>query len=141
MKQILLLTTLILLLVISCAAQSNLQESISTPKTQKVAEVLYSCNTELDIQIGRFVKVLRKNAVAKVYVIVYPNPRIVEWAGYLISNTRRMLNERNIAPSRIVLIEGGFREGTTIEFFIVPKGAIPPVSTPTVDEKGIILKP
>lgn len=141
MKQTLILTVFLLLLVISCAAQSNSQKSVSTPKAQKVAEVLYFCNTELDMRIGGFVKILRKTPSAKVYVIVYPNPKIVEWAGYLVSNTRSMLKERKIAPNRIVLLEGGFREDTTAEFFIVPEGAVPPVPTPTLDDKGIALKP
>jgi len=87
MKQTLILTVFLLLFVISCAAQSNSQKSVSTPKAQKVAEVLYFCNTELNMRIGGFVKILRKTPSAKVYVIVYPNPKIVEWAGYLVSNT------------------------------------------------------
>ncbi len=141
MKQTLILTGHILLFVISCAAQRDSQKSVSTPKAKKVAEVLYFCNTELSMRIGGFVKVLRKKPSAKAYVIVYANPKIVEWAGYLISNTRRMLKEAKIAPNRIILLEGGFREDTTAEFFIVPKGAVPPVQTSTVDANGIILNP
>lgn len=140
MKQTIILTVFLLLFVISCPAQSNSQKSVHTPKVQKVAEVLYTCNTELDIQIGRFVKVLNKQPSAEVYVIVYSNPKIAEWADYLISNTTRKLKERKIAPNRIVFLEGGFREYTTAEFFIVPKGAVPPIPTPSIDAKGIALK-
>lgn len=135
MKQTLLITVLILLFVTSCAAQSDSQKSVSALKAKKFGEMLYFCNTELDMRIGGFVKILRKNPSTKAYIIVYANPKIVEWAEALVRNTRSKLEERKIDPNRIVFLEGGFREDTTAEFFIVPKGAIPPVPTPIVDEK------
>lgn len=35
-------------------------------------------------------------------------------------------------PKKFIFIDGGFREKYTVEFWIVPKGAIPPKSTPTL---------
>jgi hypothetical protein len=75
-----------------------------------------------------------------VYVIVYANPKIAEMGDALIRNTKWMFQERKIAENRIVIIEGGFREDTTAEFFIVPKGAAPPVPTPSSNEKDIASK-
>lgn len=129
MKQFLLLTIIVCMFVIPCVAQSNAQKSVIPPKAQKVTEVLYVCNTELDMRITEFVKALRKKPGAKAYVIVYANPEIAEYADFLISNTKRMLQERKITSDRIVILEGGFREYTTAEFFIVPKGALSPVPT------------
>ena len=141
MKQTLLLIVLVIMFVIPCAAQGNSPKSISVPKAEKITEILYFCNTELGMGIARFGKVLRKKPTAQAYIIVYANPKIVEYGGYLISNAKRMLQEEKIAQNRIFIIEGGFREDTTAEFFIVPKGAVPPVPTPTIDEKGVALKP
>jgi hypothetical protein len=140
MKQTLKLTFVLLLFVIPCAAQGNSQKSVLVPKAEKIIEVLYFCNTELSMGIAKFVKVLRKKPSAKAYVIVYANPKIAEYADALIRNTKWKFQERKIAENRIVIIEGGFREDTTAEFFIVPKGAAPPVPAPSSNEKDIASK-
>lgn len=43
-----------------------------------------------------------------------------------------LINERGIDGSRIVIINGGFREADSVELWIVPRGATPPRATPTV---------
>lgn len=43
-----------------------------------------------------------------------------------------LINERAIDGSRIVIINGGFRETDSVELWIVPRGATPPRATPTV---------
>jgi hypothetical protein len=43
-----------------------------------------------------------------------------------------LINERGIDGSRIVIINGGFRESDSVELWIVPRGATPPRATPTV---------
>ncbi|HZI00719.1 MAG TPA: hypothetical protein VEX63_06205 [Flavisolibacter sp.] len=93
------------------------------------------------MKIARFVNELKKTRGAKAYVIVYADPKMAENVTYLIRNTNWMFQKRKIAPDRIVLLKGGFREHTTAEFFIVPKGAVPPVPTPTIDDKGMTLRP
>jgi hypothetical protein len=42
------------------------------------------------------------------------------------------MNERGIDGSRIVVVNGGFREGDSVELWIVPTGATAPRATPTV---------
>lgn len=39
---------------------------------------------------------------------------------------------RNVEASRIVTVDGGFREDLTVELWVVPPGATPPQATPTV---------
>lgn len=134
MKRNLLLTVLIVLFIIPCAAQRNSQKSVSTPKAESFALIPYPDHTEMEIRISGFVKVLRKKPTAKAYVIVYPGGEYqVKLAKALLRRSGEHLKEKRIASSRIVLLEGGFREYNMAELFIVPKGAVPPVPTPTVD--------
>ena len=43
-----------------------------------------------------------------------------------------LMNERGIDGSRIVVVNGGFREGDSVELWVVPSGAAAPRATPTV---------
>ncbi|HKZ80619.1 MAG TPA: hypothetical protein VJ124_20255 [Pyrinomonadaceae bacterium] len=43
-----------------------------------------------------------------------------------------LINKRGISPSRIVILNGGFREEDAVELWIVPSGATPPQPSPTV---------
>ncbi|HVF24147.1 MAG TPA: hypothetical protein VM941_13755, partial [Pyrinomonadaceae bacterium] len=43
-----------------------------------------------------------------------------------------LINERGIDGSRVVIINGGFRESDSVELWVVPRGATPPRATPTV---------
>jgi hypothetical protein len=40
---------------------------------------------------------------------------------------------RGIDPSRIVMVDGGYKEEEEVELWIVPNGAAPPVPRPTID--------
>lgn len=48
-----------------------------------------------------------------------------------------LVNTRGIDPSRIVTVDGGFREDLTVELWIVPSGATAPEATPTVDPSEV----
>ncbi|HET9478392.1 MAG TPA: hypothetical protein VFO72_03545 [Pyrinomonadaceae bacterium] len=43
-----------------------------------------------------------------------------------------LITERQIHGSRIVVVNGGFREADSVELWVVPSGAAPPRATPTV---------
>jgi hypothetical protein len=43
-----------------------------------------------------------------------------------------IVTQRGIDASRLVVVNGGFREQDSVELWIVPSGAAPPVPTPTV---------
>ena len=43
-----------------------------------------------------------------------------------------LTNERGIDGSRLVIVNGGFREGDSVELWLVPRGASAPRATPTV---------
>ncbi|MFL6256445.1 MAG: hypothetical protein ACJ74T_15685 [Pyrinomonadaceae bacterium] len=46
---------------------------------------------------------------------------------------------RGIAPERLVIVDGGFREELTVKIVIVPAGATPPAPTPTVDPREVVI--
>ncbi|HYO63048.1 MAG TPA: hypothetical protein VER08_05260 [Pyrinomonadaceae bacterium] len=48
-----------------------------------------------------------------------------------------VVRERGIDPARMVTIDGGFREELTVEPWIVPAGATPPVAAPTVEPADV----
>lgn len=48
-----------------------------------------------------------------------------------------MVNIRKFDPSRLVIIDGGYREKETTEFWLVSPGQDAPKPTPTVEEKDI----
>ncbi len=56
--------------------------------------------------------------------------RIDQWISYLTDS-------RGIDKRRLEVIDGGYREEPTIEYWLVPSGAKPPTPTPTLTEKEI----
>jgi hypothetical protein len=100
---------------------------------------------------------LKRNPNAKAYVIVYgaASECIFENSKNKQGETKRVIPHRGLAkrrinfyrnyltkvrelePSRLILIDGGFKEKETTEFWLVEKGQTPPKPQPTVDEKNI----
>lgn len=76
---------------------------------------------------------------ASAYIIVYGGRRGP--AGQADRLGARLLSylvtTRGIDASRIVVVNGGYRERTTVEFWIVPQGAQPPQATPTVQPSEV----
>jgi hypothetical protein len=48
-----------------------------------------------------------------------------------------LVTTRGIDASRVVTVDGGFREDLTVELWIVPSGATPPPASPTVDPSEV----
>jgi hypothetical protein len=69
---------------------------------------------------------------AKGYIIVYNGRRSRPGRlSTLVSRSRDyMVNTRNIDASRIIVVNGGMRDTDTIELWVVPQGATPPMPTP-----------
>ncbi len=94
----------------------------------------------------RFIKQLKKERAVRAYIIYY-QARITEYfSEYEISNrTGKIKNEirfkSNLESEDVVIIEGGYREERTIEFWIAPKNAEPPEPTPTLDKSETFVCP
>ena len=61
----------------------------------------------------------------------YVLPKVGE-AKARIRTMKKRLEYNNYSPERVVFMEAGFRDKYTVEFWLVPKGAIPPKPTPTL---------
>lgn len=95
---------------------------------------------------ARFAKRMKLEPLSSKAAIIYYNPRKgkfpleggKDW-GERAANYLKYSFE--LAEDRTTLIDGGFREYPTVEFWVVPKGAEMPRSTPTVDKSEIVYCP
>jgi hypothetical protein len=92
-------------------------------------------------RLDSFAIELQSDPTAEGYLTCYGGRR-----GYLGEAVRRcerakgyLSGVRGIAPERLVNVDGGFREELTVKLVIVPAGATPPVPTPTVDPREVVI--
>jgi hypothetical protein len=73
------------------------------------------------------------------YVIAYGGRQSLKSAATSLGNRSKkyLVDTRAIEESRIVIVDGGYREALTTELWIVPQGATPPQAHPTVDPSEI----
>jgi hypothetical protein len=84
---------------------------------------------------------LQNDPSTSVYIIAYGGRMDpLGQVEVLMSRAREyLISQRGIDASRLVVVNGGFREEDSVELWIVPSGAKPPQATPTV--KAGDLKP
>jgi hypothetical protein len=77
---------------------------------------------------------LQNDPSARAYIIAYGGRYSpVAQVGVLMKRARDyMVDDRGIDASRLVIVNGGFREKDSVELWVVPAGAAPPRATPTV---------
>lgn len=77
---------------------------------------------------------LQNDPSTKAYIIAYGGRTSpIAQVDVLMKRARNyMIDQRGIDGSRLVIINGGFREADSVELWIVPSGAAPPRATPTV---------
>lgn len=77
---------------------------------------------------------LQNNPNAQGYIIVYGGRTSTPTAVSALGERSRhyLVATRGIDASRVVVINGGYRERPTIQLWIVPPGATPPAATPTI---------
>lgn len=99
----------------------------------------------IDDRIDEFGFKLADNPVMTGYIITYAGAVAKKGeASMMAENAKRRIVERiKITPSKIITIDGGFRETADYELFLVPPGILPPAPTPTVasNEAKIIVSP
>jgi hypothetical protein len=82
---------------------------------------------------------LQNNPGAQGYIIAYGGR--VGRAGEAQRRADRardyLVNTRGIDSSRIVTVDGGYREELTVQLWIVPAGATPPTAEPSVDPSEV----
>jgi hypothetical protein len=77
---------------------------------------------------------LQNDPTTHAYVIAYGGRTSpIGQVERLMTRARDYLTrERGIDAARIVTVNGGFREGDSVELWLVPSGATPPRATPTI---------
>jgi hypothetical protein len=124
-------------------AQTNSQNSTSTPQARKFDEFVFTYGNYKE-HIARFAEALKNEPTAKGYIIAYDGRvfrRSSSRADYNLNDIRYYLNDYKFSPKRIVTINGGLKEKQDVELFIVPKGAAPPVPSPTLKSEEQIICP
>lgn len=96
-------------------------------------EFHYNTVEDLTSSLGEFGIRLSKSPQYKGYVVVYAgikqkDPRVGEFAN---SVTTYLIQELQIRPAAIKVINGGYREAPTVELFLLPKDWPAPVPSPS----------
>jgi hypothetical protein len=92
-------------------------------------------------RLDNFAIELQNDPTAEGYLTCYGGRR--GYAGEALRRCERakeyVANVRGIEASRLVTVDGGFREDLTVKLVLVPAGAKPPQPTPTVDPREVVI--
>ena len=117
------------------------------PKTVIVAKEFDECNScTFDDQKARLDNLaveLQHDPSTRAYIIAYGGRMSpLGQVEVLMSRAREYLvSQRGIDASRLVVVNGGFREEDSVELWMVPSGAKPPQATPTVKISDLLPSP
>jgi len=121
-------------------AQTAQAVSIIAPieKRVLVAQEFDECNSctydDQKARLDNLAVELQNDPTTRAYIIAYGGRTSpVGQVQRLMSRARDYLTaQRGIDGSRLIVINGGFREQDSVELWIVPSGAAPPRATPTL---------
>lgn len=90
-------------------------------------------------QLDKFVNALQKDPTAQGYVIAYGGRTSAPADAQKAADnaTDYTINTLKMDGARTLSGVGGYREQPTVELWIAPAGATPPLATPTVDPKDV----
>lgn len=84
-------------------------------------------------RLDNFAIELMNDPLAQSYILAYngstSRPGDAQKAADVVKDY--LIKSRGLDPSRVVTVDGGYREQPTIELWLVPSGAEPPKATPT----------
>ena len=93
----------------------------------------------------RFITQLKKERGVKVYIIYYQARLTDRFDGKIAYQADQIKydvqNKTRISYKDIILVDGGYREKNTLEFWIAPKNAEPPEPTPTFENSESFVCP
>jgi hypothetical protein len=124
----------------SCSTSSSCTTGITAaPDARKVDEYGNIKFNDEKARLDNYAIELQNDPTAQGYLVCYggrtgrtgeAQRRCDRAKNYLVST-------RGIDASRIVTVDGGFREELTVELWVVPSGANPPAASPTVDPSEV----
>ena len=128
----------------SCSQSAQAVSVVAAlPKKSIVAQEFDECNScTYDDQKARLDNVaveMQSDPSTRVYIIAYGGRMSpLGQVEVLMGRAREYLvSQRGIDASRLVVVNGGFREEDSVELWMVPSGAKPPQATPTVKASDV----
>jgi hypothetical protein len=123
-------------------AQASTYVPPTPPRESPSRQFDVCCSCSFDDQKARLDNLaveMQNDQSTTSYIIAYGGRRSRIGQADLLGARARdyIVTQRGIDQSRIVVINGGFREEDCVELWIVGKGATPPVPTPTVDAADV----
>ncbi len=105
-------------------------------KIDEFSHILYS---ELSARFDGFMFYLIDEPNSTGYMIIYGsrdgNKKDV---ARMVKMTNQIMVFRRYDSSRVIIVDGGYREEMMIEFYVVPAGVEPPKPTPTLDSSFVV---
>jgi len=119
-------------------AQASTMVPPTPPRESPSRQFDVCCSCSFDDQKARLDNLaveMQNDPSTTSYIIAYGGRRSRMGQADLLGARARdyMVAQRGIDQSRIVVVNGGFREEDCVELWVVPSGATAPVATPTVD--------
>ena len=124
-------------------SQASTQISQPPPPRENVSrEFDVCCSCSYDDQKARLDNLaieLQNDPTTTTYVIAYAGrtSRAGQAERLLARAKDYLVKQRGVDQSRIVTVNGGYREEDCVELWVVPQGARPPQPTPTVLEQDV----
>jgi hypothetical protein len=124
----------------SCTTSSSCTTNlVANPLARKVDEYGNIRFNDEKARLDNFAIELQNDPTSQGYLICYGGRR--GRAGEAQARCDRAKNylvtTRGIDASRVVTVDGGYREDLTVELWVVPSGATPPAASPTVDPSEV----
>jgi hypothetical protein len=104
-------------------------------KTSKVAEYSKVKPAEEKAFLDKFAGELQADPSAQGYIISYETPQGPKMEAFKAANNgmQYLVKQHQIDASRLLPVDGGYREKVAIELWLIPSGADMPQATPTID--------
>lgn len=117
-----------------CSTSHSCTASV-VKKSSKVAEYGKVKPAEEKALLDKFAAELQADTSAQGYIISYETPKGPKMEAFTAANKgmQYLVKQQQIEGSRLLPLDGGYREQFAIELWLIPSGADMPVATPTID--------
>ena len=123
----------------NCHAYNSTEIGLHPNKVDEFGYILYS---DLSARMDGYFIQLNNDPSASGYVVIYASRAGGKKdAAKVIRNIKMAVRFRRYDESRVKVVDGGFREEMTVEFYLVPAGVEPPKPTPTLNSDFVIEPP
>jgi hypothetical protein len=121
-----------------CSTSNSCTASV-IKKSTKVAEYGKVKPAEEKAILDKYAAELESDPSAQGYIISYETPRGPKMEAFTAANNgmQYLVKQRKIDSSRLLPLDGGYREQFAIELWLIPSGAEMPQATPTIDPSKV----